>query len=178
MTNEFAKIAKHQMNQLERVLAVKDALLSKLKNAVNDHAPGEFKRVGCIETAIRVLIDDPDFKLNQGECAHHKLGLIASAIEKACHKVMTDRLGEELDSSIGEFKSNNIVTMFQRQLALLFGHHVGSYVFGDGVILFPRWFKHKYPNLQLSRMDRQVGSRHGVMLKNAMVHYYMFDVYR
>ena len=83
-----------------------------------------------------------------------------------------------VDSSIGEFKSNNIVNMFQRQLALLFGHHVGSYVFGDGVILFPRWFKHKYPNLELSRMDRQVGSRHGVMLKNAMVHYYMFDVYR
>ena len=29
MTNEFAKIAKHQMNQLERVLAVKDALAQR-----------------------------------------------------------------------------------------------------------------------------------------------------
>ena len=71
-----------------------------------------------------------------------------------------------------------MIDMFQRQLALLFGHHVGSDMFGNGVIVFPRWFRHKYPRLQLHTMDRQVGNRHGIVLKHSMVHYTMFDAYR
>lgn len=57
------------------------------------------------------------------------------------------------------------------------GHHVDSYIFGDGSITFPRWFQHKYPGLKLYHMDRQVGARHGILLKNAMVHYTMFEPY-
>ena len=153
-------------------------LLANLKNTNNDHAGVEKTRVNCLEAAIRLLIDDPDFTLNRASCAHHKLGLLAEKIQKACHTTMVSILGADADTHIGEFKTSNIIDMFQRQLALLFGHHVGSYVFGNGVILFPRWFRHKYPDLKLHVMDRQIGNRHGVLLKNAIVHYTMFDAYR
>ena len=46
-------------------------------------------------------------------------------------------------------KSSNTVDVFQRQLDLVFGHHMmGSHVFGDGVIRFPRWFQ--VPKLELA----------------------------
>ena len=46
--------------------------------------------------------------------------------------------------------------MFQRQLSLLFGHHRDAYVFGDGVIAFPTWFRRRYPDMPLHKMKRQV----------------------
>ena len=49
-------------------------------------------------------------------------------------------LGEQRDAQIREFKSKNVLDMFQRQLALLFGHHRDSYVYGNGVVAFPKWF--------------------------------------
>ena len=153
-------------------------LLANLKNANNDHAGVECTRVNWLELAIRIMIGDEDFTLNRAKCAHHKLGLLAAKIQKACHNTMVEILGADTDVTIGEFKTSNMIDMFQRQLALLFDHHVGSYVFGNGVILFPRWFRHKYPGLKLHVMDRQVGNRHGVLLKNAIVHYTMFDAYR
>ena len=48
--------------------------------------------------------------------------------------------------------------MFQRQLALMFGHHRDAYVFGDGVIAFPTWFARRYPDMPLYKMKRQVGN--------------------
>ena len=60
---------------------------------------------------------------------------------------------------------------------LLIGHHVDSYIFGDGSVSFPRWFKDEYPGLKLHHMARQVGARHGILMKNAMVHYTMFEPY-
>ena len=57
------------------------------------------------------------------------------------------------------------------------GHHDGAYVFGKGVIAFPKWFNHKHPGVKLYHMSRQVGARHGILMKNAMVHYTMFDAY-
>ena len=91
-------------------------------------------------------------------------------MQKACQQILEENVGAERDKLIKEFSSNNMVDMFQGQLALLFGHHVmGSYVFGNGVIGFPRWFAVRFPGLHLHKMKRQVSSRHGVLLQNAMV---------
>ena len=63
-----------------------------------------------------LLINDPDFTLNRGECGHHKLGLLVAKIQKACHNIMVEILGADADASIGEFKTSNMLDMFQRQL--------------------------------------------------------------
>ena len=123
-------------------------LLVTMRNMQNDHASVELKRVDCIELAIQALINDDDFKLNRATCVHHKLGLFAEvfrllcstmhhshhpysiwhpidyyiqACQRADAKIVTDRLGRQLDQTIHEFKTTNCVDMFQRQLALLFG---------------------------------------------------------
>ena len=70
---------------------------------------------------------------------------------------MLDRLGARRDKNIREFATSNVVDMFQRQLALLFGHHRDAYVFGNGVHLFPAWFATKHPGTRLPTMERQVG---------------------
>ena len=153
-------------------------LLTKVRNLQNDHAGNELKRGDYMELGIRQLIGDDDFTLNRGTCTHHKLGLFASFAQAVDNKLVVERIGDQLDKEIREFSTNNVVDMFQRQLALLFGHHQGAYTFGKGVVQFPSWFKKKFPDLKLHTMDRQVGSRHGVLMKNAMIHYCMFDAYR
>ena len=154
-------------------------LLVKCANSQNDHAGVELKRVGYIELEIRALLDDDDYTINRATCTHHKLGFIAEeAVGKCAQNILEGLVGDEKDKRIKEFSSNNMVDMFQRQLALLFGHHTGAYVFGNGVIGFPKWFGVRFPDLHLHKMKRQVGSRHGVLLRNAMVHYAMFDPYR
>ena len=127
--------------------------------------------------AIQKLLGDPNFTLNRGECGHHQIGLFATAVQKVDSDLFVSRVGRDLDKHINEFKTDNVIDMAQRQLALLFGHHSGAYTFGNGVIAFPTWFRKEYPEMKLYKMDRQVGNRHGILLKNAMVHYAMFDVY-
>ena len=152
-------------------------LLCTVKNFQNDRASVEIKRVDEIENAIRTLLGDPNLTLNRSKCGHHQIGLFATAVQKVDSNLLVARVGADLDRRINEFKTDNPIDMTQRQLALLFGHHVGAYTFGNGVIAFPTWFSKSYPGMKLHKMDRQVGNRHGVLLKNAMVHYAMFDVY-
>ena len=153
-------------------------LIVNIKNTQNDHAGNELKRVDYMEMGIRALLEDDSFTLNRGTCTHHKIGLFAAFAQQVDNKLVVDKVGDQLDAKIREFSTTNVVDMFQRQLALLFGHHSGAYTFGKGVVQFPSWFAKHFPTLKLHKMDRQVGSRHGVMMKNAMVHYAMFDAYR
>ena len=167
---------RRQANMPEKAPAGR--LLCGVKNTMNDRASVEKKRVNEIEAAIQILLGDPDFTLNRGECGHHQIGLFANAVQTVDHKLIVDRVGRDVDKRINEFKSDNAVDTAQRQLALLFGHHAGAYpLFGNGVIAFPTWFGKKFPGMKLHKMDRQVGNRHGILLKNAMVHYAMFDPY-
>ena len=166
---------RHQSSMPEKAPAGR--LLCGLKNTQNDHASVELKRVDEIELAIRGLLDDPDFTLNRAGCTHHQIGLFATAVQKVDSNLLIAKVGAALDTHIKEFKTDNVIDMAQRQLALLFSHHTGAYTFGNGVIAFPTWFKKSFPGMRLHKMDRQVGNRHGVMLKNAMVHYAMFEPY-
>ena len=63
-------------------------LMCGVRNSQNDHAAVEGKRVDCLEAALRVKMDDPTFVLNRATCAHHKIGLFATGVQKACHQVI------------------------------------------------------------------------------------------
>ena len=54
MTNEFAKIAKHQMNQLERVLAVKDALAQRNLELSRSSRKKECVKIQSLQKQIKV----------------------------------------------------------------------------------------------------------------------------
>ena len=123
-----------------------------------DHAEVEKKRVGCVEMAIRNLMGDPEFTLSRTECFHHKGGLIASAAQEADNTVVLAKVGADLDQRIKEFKSSNVMDMFQRQIALVFSP-LEDYTFGSGTIDFPMWFAKKYPDMQLATMDRLYHTR-------------------
>ena len=122
-------------------------LLTKVRNLQNDHAGNELKRGDYMELGIRELLGDNNFTLNRGTCTHHKMEMFASAAQKVDNKIVVEKVGTQLDKSIREFSTNNVVDMFQRQPTLLFGHHEGAYTFGKGVIQFPSWFKKKFPDL-------------------------------
>ena len=85
--------------------------------------------------------------------------LFSQKAQRADHEVLTERLGARRDAGIREFAATNVVDMFQRQLALLFGHHRDSYVFGNGVHLFPAWFASRHPGVRMPTMERQVRVR-------------------
>ena len=95
----------------------------------------------------------PDFTLSRTECFHHKGGLIASAAQEADNTVILAKVGADLDQRIKEFKSSNVMDMFQRQIALVFSP-LEDYTFGSGTIDFPMWFAEKYPDMRLAKMDR------------------------
>ena len=139
-------------------------LLTIATCAQNDNAGVEKKRVSCLEASIRVALDDPEFEILRAGCGHHKVGIIANATQKADNKVVVSKIGEDVDTRIREFKTSNVVDMFQRQCALVFAH-VDPYAFGNGKIAFPKWFEAEYPDVKLSTMDRQVGNRHAILLK-------------
>ena len=75
-----------------------------------------------------------------------------------------------------EFKTKNIGDSLQIQLCKLFGHHPGAYTFGNGAMDFPQYMTDKHPSLWRG-MDRIVGSRSLVFMRNALVHYYMAPFY-
>ena len=64
-------------------------------------------------------------------------------------------MGKEIDTSIREFNTKNIIDQFQRQLALVFSPLEG-YVFGSAN--FATWFEKKFDGVKLATMDRQVRS--------------------
>ena len=57
---------------------------------------------------------DPEFELIRSKCFHHKGGLIANAAQEASSKVVVTKIGVGLDKRIKEFKSSNVMDMFQR----------------------------------------------------------------
>ena len=178
----FHLVYNHASSELRRLSCMPQKaptgrLLCGVKCSQNDRASVEKKRVDEVELAIREMLGNPNFTLNRAGCAHHQIGLFATAVQKADSNLFTARIGSDLDRRINEFKTDNPIDQAQRQLALLFGHHAGAYTFGNGVIAFPTWFGKTFPDLKLHKMDRQVGNRHGVLLKNAMVHYAMFNPY-
>ena len=77
---------------------------------------------------------------------------------------------------LSEFKTSNIGDSLQIQLCKLFGHHPGAYTFGNGAMDFPEWMADKHGSLWRG-MDRMVGSRSLVFMRNALVHYYMAPFY-
>ena len=115
-----------------------------------------------------MLFADDEFMLNILNCWHHKIGLITQSCQKTCETWVVSKVGKEKDSDeLGG--SGGVMDTLAIQLSHLFDHHVGAYVFGDGVKSFPNWFAQKYPGRRLLKMDRLVGSRHGIFCKNAMV---------
>ena len=90
-------------------------LLTIVTYAQNDNAGVEKKRVCCLEASIRVALNDPEFEILAAECGHHKGGLICNAAQKADNKVIVSKIGEAADTRIREFKTSNVVDMFQRQ---------------------------------------------------------------
>jgi hypothetical protein len=156
-------------------LAPRGILIADIDNTVNDHAGNERTRVDALELAIRMVSGEDDYVLNKLFCSHHKIGLLAQECQKADEIWMRSKLGLERDPN--ELSGSNILDMVSLQLAHLFEHHVGAYVFGDGVKNFPTWFSATYPGRALMRMDRMVGNRHGIFCKNAMIEYYMLPFY-
>ena len=113
----------------------------------------EKKRVGCLEESIRTLLGQPEFKLQRALCFHHKGGLFAGAAQDADVKVVTARIGTELDKNIKEFRSSNIMDQFQRQIALVFSP-LQDYAFGSGTIDFPMWFADEFPGMSIVKANR------------------------
>ena len=113
----------------------------------------EKKRVRCLEESIRTLLGQPEFKLHQALCFHHKGGLFASAAQDADVKIVTTKIGTELDKSIKEFRSSNIIDQFQRQIALVFSP-LQDYAFGSGTIDFPMWFADEFPGMSIVKANR------------------------
>ena len=104
-----------------------------------DHAVGEHKRVECLQVSIRALMGDPQFELTRADCFHHKGGLIANAAQRADNGVIVNKVATKLDQQIKQFKASNAMSMFQRQIVLVFSP-LENYVFGSGKIDFPMWF--------------------------------------
>ena len=71
------------------------------------------------------------------------------------------------DKRIGEFSTKNIVDSVQIQLAKEFGH-LNPYAFGHGGVDFPTWMNIHHPG-ECIGMDRVVGNRSMVFLRNALV---------
>lgn len=154
-------------------------LLTTITGSQSDHAGVEHKRVDCLVISIRILTGDEDFDILRSDCFHHKGGLFAVAAQNADSKVrflthahtvvythnsrlhtltlqvVQNKIGQDLDTSIREFKTSNILDQFQRQLALVFSPLEG-YAFGSAN--FPQWFQQKFPGVYLATMDRQVST--------------------
>ena len=82
-----------------------------------------------------------------------KRGLFASAAQDADVKVVTTKIGTELDKNIKEFRSSNIMDQFQRQIALVFSP-LQDYAFGSGTIDFPMWFADEFPGMSIVKANR------------------------
>ena len=66
-------------------------------------------------------------------------GLIANAAQRADNGVIVNKVATKLDQQIKQFKASNAMSMFQRQIVLVFSP-LENYVFGSGKIDFPKWF--------------------------------------
>ena len=114
-------------------------------------------------------------ELQRVKCLHHTLMLACKDVRKSCHRVTTGSIGKERDRKIGEFSTKNVVDSFQLQLGKEFGH-LNPYAFGHGSIDFPTWMDKHHEGKYIG-MDRIVGNRSMVFLRNALVHNAMVPYY-
>ena len=155
------------------------SLILNVLGAINDMAPNEIKRVGCLSNikkrlAVQIFGEEVQASdLISFKCNGHKGMLLAKALRKADHDVFILLFP---DRDKGEFRTNNILDMFQIQLAKMFGHHAQSYAFGNGIDKFPAWMKNKYPD-RWRGFKRLVGNRANIFLENAVSMYYMSTFY-
>ena len=70
-------------------------------------------------------------------------GLIVNTAEDTSSKVVVTKIGTDMDKRIKEFKSSNVMDMFQRQISLVFSP-LENYTFGSGTIDFPMWFVEEF----------------------------------
>ena len=105
--------------------------------------------------------------LERVKCMHHNLMLACKDVRKSCHKVTSEMIGKERDRNIQEFATNNIVDSIQIQLGKEFGH-LNPYAFGHGAVDFPTWMRAEHPGKYIG-LDRLVGNRSMVFLRNALV---------
>ena len=124
------------------------SLILNVAATINDHAANETARVEFI-SKIKARVakelgqcggDDADTKLISFYCNTHKSMLLAKALRKADHDFLSMIFP---DRDKGEFRTSNLLDMFELQLAKMFGHHVGAYAFGNGVDKFPAWMQKK-----------------------------------
>ena len=114
-------------------------------------------------------------ELTRIKCLHHTLMLACKDVRKSCNKVTVAAVGKERDKRIGEFGGNNLVDSVQIQLAKEFAH-LNPYAFGHGAVDFPTWMSTHHPGEYIG-MDRIVGNRSMVFLRNALVHNAMMPYY-
>ena len=143
-------------------------VLSAICVLMSDNAPNEEKRAGIVEgwTGHTVI---------SSKCLHHTLMLAAKDVRKACHKSIIATIGVDRDKRIGEFQTSNVVDSLQIQLNKEFGH-LDPYAFGHGAVDFPTWMQDNHPGMYIG-MDRIVGNRSMVFVRNALVHNYMAAFY-
>lgn len=86
---------------------------------------------------------DPDMEIISFYCNTHKGMLLAKALRQADHAFLSTICPER---DVGEFRTSNLLDMFEIQLSKMFGHHTKSYAFGNGVDTFPAWMADRYPD--------------------------------
>ena len=158
-----------QINMSDAVPLPSGALMSAVINVNSDTAANETLRESKQE-------DIAGHKFNRGKCFHHDLNKQAEYVRRAGSKVMEDFLGVERDAKCREFKTKNVGDSAQYQWCKLFGHHPVSYTFGNGTMDFPEFMRDRYEGMWRG-MERIVGSRSLVFMRNALVHYYMAPYY-
>ena len=125
---------------------VQGSLILNVAASVNDHAANETKRVkfiSQIKSRIAKELGATDSGIEAFYCNTHKAMLLAKALRKADHDFLST-ICPVRDS--GEFRTSNLLDMFQMQMSKMFGHHVDAYAFGHGVDKFPAWMKKNYPD--------------------------------
>lgn len=70
--------------------------------------------------------------------------LLAKAFRECDHKWLLSLLPEKRQA--GEFRTSNLLDLFELQLAKMFGHTTEAYAFGHGTAKFPAWMQQNYPD--------------------------------
>ena len=144
------------------------SILSGIGVFMSDNAPNEGKREKIVEEYIGKVVE-------KAKCLHHTLMLASKDVRKSCHKTLVEKIGKHRDQTIQEFGTNNVIDSLQLQLHKEFGH-LCPYAFGHGGVDFPAWMRDKHKDAYVG-MDRIIGNRSMVFLRNALVHNFMAPYY-
>ena len=165
-----------------------EVLLLTLHASQRDRASNEQKRIAGMNAAKLHAFEKEngrkptaekkgELALVDGTCGTHSRSCSwHQKCRDADHGVLVQRLGEERDMTIWEFRSANTLDSLQLQFQKLFGHHSGAYVFGDGFTAFPTWVEKEHPG-KLKKMQWVVGNRALIFCLNAIVHFCMLVIY-